>query len=569
LFPNLERRNYIVRKQLSKPFQYERIPLSEIKAAKKKKRRAKNTAGTLRRLWDYLAYKKMMIFIVLIIVIFSSVLGLLGPLLIGTAIDNYIVPRKSEGLLFILLGLVGTYFLFAVFMLLQNFLMIGVAQETVYRLRRDLFSQLHKLAIPFFDKRQHGELMSRITNDIDNISSTLNSSVIQIFSSILTLVGTVSIMLWLSPLLTLITLTIVPLMFIGIKWITKRTQYIFKKTQTHLGDLNGYIEESISGQKIIKSFSKEDEVITSFKEKSNNLKKTAFWAQTYSGLIPKVMNFLNNMSFTIIAGIGGLLALNGYVSIGTMVIFAEYSRQFTRPINDLANQFNTLLSAVAGAERVFEVLDEKKEEEDESRATELKELKGEVAFINASFSYEDDEQTIEKVSFKAKAGETVALVGPTGAGKTTVINLLARFYDVSSGEIQIDGRDITTIKRESLRQQMGFVLQDTFLFEGTIRENIRYGMFQSTDEDVVEAAKQANAHSFIMKLPKQYDTVLKQDGGGISQGQKQLLSIARAILADPALLVLDEATSSIDTVTEVKIQEALQRLMQGRTTKYN
>ncbi|OZM56980.1 multidrug ABC transporter ATP-binding protein [Lottiidibacillus patelloidae] len=554
-----------MRKQLREPFQYEKIPLSEIKSPKKKKKKAKDTLGTLKRIWNYLSYKKAKLFLVLAMVIVSSVLGLLGPLLIGSAIDNYIVPQKTDGLLFILLLLAGVYVFFGVFVLLQNFVMIGVAQETIYRMRRDLFSHLQKLSLPFFDKRQHGELMSRVTNDIDNISSTLNSSVIQIFSSILTLIGTVSIMFWLSPLLTLITMTIVPLIFVGIKWITRRTQYIFKQTQGHLGDLNGFIEESISGQKVIKSFSQEEQVITTFKDKSNNLKKTAFWAQTYSGFIPKVMNFLNNMSFTIIAAIGGLLAIKGFVSIGTMVIFTEYSRQFTRPINDLANQFNTLLSAVAGAERVFDVLDEKCEEEKDV-ANEIHELKGEVHFQNASFSYENGEKTIKNVSFHVAEGETVALVGPTGAGKTTIINLLARFYDLENGKITLDGTNIVELKRESLRQQMGFVLQESFLFEGTIRENIRYGKFDASDEEVISAAKDANAHSFIMKLPDKYDTILKQDGSGISQGQKQLLSIARAILANPSLLLLDEATSSIDTVTEVKIQEALARLMEGRTS---
>jgi ATP-binding cassette, subfamily B, multidrug efflux pump len=555
-----------VRKQLSEPFQYEKIPIDSKKSKMKKKQKAKDAIGTVRRLWNYLAYKKGLIILVLVMVVLSAGLGLVGPLLIGRAIDEYIVPQELDGFLFILILLIGSYVLHALFVLLQNVLMIGIAQDTIYRMRRDLFSHLQKLALPFFDKRQHGELMSRITNDIDNISSTLNSSVIQIFSSVLTLIGTVSIMLWYSPLLTLITLTIVPLMFIGIKWITRRTQVIFKETQSHLGDLNGFIEESVSGQKIIKSFSREDEVIQSFQEKSKKLKKTAFWAQTYSGFIPKVMNFLNNMSFTVIAAVGGLLALKGYVSIGTMVIFAEYSRQFTRPINDLANQFNTLLSAVAGAERVFEVLDEEREGNNEKNEKSINEIKGEVSFKNASFSYENGDQTIKNVSFHVNQGETIALVGPTGAGKTTIINLLARFYDCNSGVITIDDHDITTIERESLRMQMGFVLQDTFLFEGTISENIRYGKFDASDEDVVTAAKEANAHSFIMKLPNKYDTVLKQDGSGISQGQKQLLSIARAILADPSLLVLDEATSSIDTVTEVKIQEALQRLMQGRTS---
>jgi ATP-binding cassette subfamily B protein len=434
-------------------------------------------------------------------------------------------------------------------------------------MRTQLFQHLHKLPIPYFDKRQHGELMSRVTNDMENVSSTLNSSVIQIFSSILTLVGTVSVMLYLSPILTLITLVIVPVMFFGLKWITNRTGPLFKQTQRNLGELNGYIEETISGQRIVKTFSQEDKVMTEFLEKSERLKKSAYWAQTYSGFIPKLMNMLNNLSFAVIAGVGGIMALNGMgITIGVIVIFAEYSRQFTRPLNDLANQFNTLLSAVAGAERVFDVLDEEEEASDEKEAIELESVKGEIEFIDASFSYDDDDTTIKNISFHASVGETVAFVGPTGAGKTTVINLISRFYDVDSGSILLDGHPINQIKRSSLRKHMAFVLQDSFLFEGTIRENIRYGKLTATEEEVEEAAKLANAHSFIKKLPAQYDFKLKQDGSGISQGQKQLLSIARAVLANPTILVLDEATSSIDTITEMKIQEALQRLMEGRTS---
>jgi ATP-binding cassette, subfamily B, multidrug efflux pump len=398
------------------------------------------------------------------------------------------------------------------------------------------------------------------------VSSTLNNSVIQIFSSLLMLIGTVSVMLWLSPLLTLITLLIVPLMFLGMKWITSRTSELFKAQQKNIGDINGFIEETISGQRIIKAFSQEKKVIDEFQLKNTRLKGSGFWAQTYSGFIPKLMNLLNNMSFTIIAGIGGILALNGHISVGVMIIFAEYSRQFTRPLNDLANQFNTLLSAVAGAERVFEILDEKAEEQEEEEFTILKDVKGEVSFENVSFSYEKGGDTLNDINFVANQGQTIALVGPTGAGKSTILNLLSRFYEADKGEIYIDGVSISTIKRQNLREQMAFVLQDPFLFQGTIRENIRYGKLDASDEEVVEAAKLANAHSFIMRLPDQYETVLTQDGSGISQGQKQLLSIARALVANPKILILDEATSNIDTVTELKIQEALERLMKGRTS---
>ncbi|WP_088103238.1 ABC transporter ATP-binding protein [Halalkalibacter urbisdiaboli] len=553
-----------MRNQLLRPFQYEKIELPKNNETTKGNSKTKDWAGTLRRLWGYLAaYQRKLLFVVLLVIL-SSALGLLGPFLIGIAIDRYLVTLDGQGLIYWLIGLLVVYILYSVTLWLQNMTMIQIAQRTIYSLRTQLFTHLHKLSIPFFDKRQHGELMSRATNDIENISSTLNTSVIQIISSVLTFIGILAVMLWLSPLLTALTLTIIPFMVFGMKWITKRTGTYFKEQQRHVGDMNGYIEETISGQKIVKTFSQEQRVIDEFYNKNQRLRKASFWAQTYSGFIPKLMNVLNNLSFTIIAAIGGVMALNQMISIGVIVIFTEYARQFTRPLNDLANQFNTLLSAVAGAERVFEMLDEPIERDVEN-AISLPSIKGDVTFNNVSFSY-GEEKTLSNVSFEARAGETIALVGPTGAGKTTIINLLSRFYEFDSGQILLDGYDITKMKRENIRKQMAFVLQDTFLFEGTIRENIRYGKLKASDKEVEEAAKQANAHSFICKMTNGYDTVLSQDGGGISQGQRQLLAIARAILADPTLLILDEATSNIDTMTEIKIQEALQRLLKGRTS---
>jgi ATP-binding cassette subfamily B protein len=498
-------------------------------------------------------------------VVLSSFLSLLGPFLIGRAIDDYLVTSNINGLVTLLVFLFFIYIFYSLSVWLQNFWMIGVAQKTVYSMRMQLFARLQKLPISYLDKRQHGEIMSRLTNDMENVSTTLNSSVIQIFSSVLTFIGIIIVMFWLSPILTMITLAVIPVMVLGMKWITRRTSLFFKEQQRHLGDVNGYIEETITGQKIVKTFSKEQHVIERFKEKNERLKGASFWAQTYSGFIPKLMNVLNNLSFALIAGIGGILAFNGMITIGIIVIFAEYSRQFTRPLNDLANQFNTLLSAVAGAERVFDVIDEV-EEKDKNGAIALEDVKGNVSFQNVSFSYEEDHKTITDVSFDVTAGETVALVGPTGAGKTTIINLLSRFYEPEDGTITLDGYDIQELKRDSLRQHTGFVLQDAFLFQGTIRDNIRYGRLEASDDEVEKAARLANAHSFIEKLPKGYDTVLDQDGSGISQGQKQLLSIARVMLAGPSILILDEATSSIDTITEIKIQEALQRLMKGRTS---
>ncbi|MGD6857980.1 ABC transporter ATP-binding protein [Bacillus infantis] len=560
-------------RELTEPFRYKKIAVLEKENlkktaddAKKPKVKSKNWAGTLRRIWNYLAEEKALLFLVLLMVILSSVLGLLGPFLLGRGIDQYIVERSNSGFAAVLAGLAVIYIVYSASLWFQNYWMIGIAQNTVFKMRTQLFRHLHKLPIPFFDKRQHGELMSRVTNDIENVSSTLNSSVIQVFSSVLTLVGTVGVMLWLSPLLTLITMIIVPVMFYGMKWITNRTGRLFKEQQRNLGELNGFVQETISGQRIVKTFSQEDRVIEEFIGKGEKLRAAGFWAQTYSGFIPKLMNMLNNMSFAIIAGVGGIFVLRGMISIGVIVIFAEYARQFTRPLNDLANQFNTLLSAIAGAERVFEIMDQKEEFEDEEDAEEISFIKGEVVFRDVSFSYEKGENTVTGINFKANTGQTVALVGPTGAGKSTIINLISRFYNYDSGSITIDGRELKKIKRESLRKHMAFVLQDSLLFEGTVRENIRYGKLDATDGEVERAAKMANAHSFIMKLPQQYDTVLKGDASGISQGQRQLLSIARAFLADPSILILDEATSSIDTITEMKIQEALQTLMEGRTS---
>ncbi|UPM52574.1 ABC transporter ATP-binding protein [Gottfriedia acidiceleris] len=553
-------------KELTKPFQYKQLQLSKEKK-KKEASRADNVSSTLKRIWSYLALMKGKLVVVLLMVLVSSVLGLVGPVLVGYSIDHYILKNNLSGLSWLIVALVFIYLGYSASLFLQNFWMIDIAQNTVTKMRTELFNMFHKLPMSFFEKRQHGELMSRVTNDLENVSSTLNTSVIQVFSSVLTLVGTVSVMLWYSPILTLLTLSIVPVLIIGIKWITHRTGQLYKIQQRNLGELNGFIEETVSGQRIIKTFSQEDKMIRDFLNKNEKLKNSGFWAFIFAGFIPKFMNVLNNVSFAIIAGIGGYFAYKGHISIGTIVVFTEYSRQFTRPLNDLSNQFNTLLSAIAGAERVFSIIDEDIEAIDESHIiNDQKIIQGEVEYKNVNFSYGKDSNTLTDVSFKVSQGETIALIGPTGAGKTTVVNLLSRFYQINSGDILIDGVSIGQYSRKNLRQQMAFVLQDSFLFKGTIRENIRYGRLDATDEEVEEAAKLANAHSFIMKSSKGYDTILQQDDQQISQGQKQLLSIARAILANPAILILDEATSSIDTITEIKIQEALQRLMQGRTS---
>ncbi|MBP1989699.1 ABC transporter ATP-binding protein [Paenibacillus eucommiae] len=533
---------------------------------KTKKAKAKNWSGTLGRIWTYLSYRKGKLALVLLMVVFSSALALLGPYLLGVAVDDYLEGTGGSSWVRFLIVLAVVYVLYSLTSWLQNVWMIGIAQETVYRMRTELFAHLHKLPIPFFGKRQQGEIMSRLTNDIENVSATLNSSAIQIFSSVLTLVGTIIVMLRLSPLLTLLTFTVVPLMALGMRWITRRTGPLFKQRQRNMGELNGYIEETLSGQKVIKSFSQEARVIRGFTERNDRITLSGFWAQTISSFIPKLMNGLNNLSFAVIAGVGGILAIQGAITVGVIIVFVEYARQFTRPLNDLANQWNTMLSAIAGAERVFEVLDEEDESKDEGNAVALHRIEGEVTFSNVSFAYDVGGDTLEGISFQAKPGDMIALVGPTGAGKTTLIQLISRFYEPNGGTITIDGRNILSIQRQSLRSHMAFVLQDSFLFQGSIRENIRYGKLNATDEEVEAAAKLANAHSFIVRLADGYDKQLSADGSGISQGQKQLLAIARAILADPSILVLDEATSSIDTVTEIKIQEGLKRLMKGRTS---
>ncbi|KYG59662.1 ABC transporter ATP-binding protein [Planococcus maritimus] len=554
---------------IRRPFGYEPVLTKEDlkKSPDKKNERAKNWKSTLLRIWKLVDEQRTLLIIVLALVFISSAMALLGPFLIGYIIDTYIVPGAFEGMGLIIGWLIVVYVLHSVSLYLQNYWMVGIAQQVIYQMRAGLFGHLQRLPVSFFDKRQHGELMSRVTNDIENVSSTLNTSFIQVFSSILTLVGTAVVMVMLSPMLTILTFIIIPLMYVSVRWITKRTGRLYKEQQKAVGDLNGMIEETISGQKIVKAFSQEDRVMDDFLEKSERLRRTGFWAWTYAGFIPKVMNFLNNGSFALVAGVGGLLALNGSVTIGVIVIFTEYSRQFTRPLNDLANQFNTVLSAIAGAERVFAIMDEAEEADDTKRNAD-KRLDGKVEFDKVSFKYEgaEEEWTIRDLSFTVETGQTAAFVGATGAGKTTVMQLLARFYDVNEGEIRIDGTPIGAMPRETLRKQIAFVLQDPFLFEATVSDNIRYGKLDASDEEVVEAAKQANAHEFISKLPEGYDTVLSGDGSMISQGQKQLLSIARALIADPVILLLDEATSSIDTVTELKIQEALERLMEGRTS---
>jgi ATP-binding cassette subfamily B protein len=526
----------------------------------------KDPKRTLIRLWKYLDAHKFRLILVFILTAVTSILMLMGPYLIGKAIDDFIIPKDFKGLFSIMLVMIGIYVLSSLFTWVQNYLMINIAQRSVLEMRKDLFNKLQILPLKFFDTRPHGDLMSRLTNDLDNVSNTLTASITQIFSGVITLVGTIVMMVILSPKLTLITLTVVPVMLVLTGLISNRTRTYFLNNQTVLGDLDGFIEENISGQKVVKVFCREEKEIERFEEVNRELKKVGIKSQIYAGIIPPLMNVLNNIDFAIVAGFGGWFAVQHIITVGTIASFINYSRQFIRPLNDLANQFNMIQSAIASAERVFEVMDESPEPVDPPDAIELKDVKGEVEFRNVSFSYEEGVPILKNVSFHAKPGQTIALVGPTGAGKTTIVNLLTRFYDIESGSILIDGIDIRRIKRSNLRSLLGIVLQDTYLFSASVRENIRYGRLDATDKDVEAAAKLANAEQFILRLPNGYDTILSEDGGDLSQGQRQLLAIARAILADPAILILDEATSNVDTRTEKHIQEAMLNLMKGRTS---
>lgn len=452
-----------MQKDIRKPFRYPKIPLKSNEGGRKRAK-AKDTKGTLRRIWSYVAEKKGLLTLVIIMVVISAIFGLLGPFVIGKAIDHFIVGQTTDGLAGVLFILFGIYLVQSLSLWFQNYWMINISQSTVFKMRSELFTHLHELPIPFFDKQRLGDLMSRVTNDIENVSSTLNTSVIQVLSSVITFVGTISVMLYMSPLLTLITLLIIPIMLLSIKWITNRTGLLFKQQQKNLGELNGFIEESISGAKVIKAYSREDRVMKQFLEKNAALQSSGFWAQTISGFIPKVMNSLNNLSFTIIAAVGGLFALKGWISIGSIVVFAEYSRQFTRPLNDLANQFNTMLSAIAGAERVFDVLDEKEEREDEEHALYQPIKTGEIEFRDVSFGYQEDSLILKHLSFSVPKGQSIAFVGPTGAGKTTVTSLIARFYEPNNGKILIDGTDIKKLTRSSLRKTWGLSCRILFSF---------------------------------------------------------------------------------------------------------
>ncbi len=531
--------------------------------------RAKDAKGALRRLLKYLEKGAGRLILVFVMTLVSSIFSLIGPYLIGKAIDTMkdgINSVDFNRLFSIVLIMLVFYGLSALMSWLQTFIMADVAQNTVKELRKDLFAKLQTLSVSFFDTRTHGEIMSRLTNDVETVNNTLMQSAVSIFSSLITVIGAFIMMLVLSPLLTFISLITIPL-GMSITWkIAGKTRKLFVTQQKELGELNGYIEEIVSGQRVVKAFSREKESIKEFADINNRLKDAGIKAQIYSGIVPPLMNVINRLSFALVAGAGGCLVIKGAITIGVIASFINYSKHFARPINQIANQFNMIQVALAGAERVFEIMDEVPEIIEQPGSISIEDVKGEVIFDDVSFEYKKDIPVLKNVNIEASPGQTIALVGPTGAGKTTIVNLLMRFYDVNDGSIMIDGVDIRELKLDYLRSSLGMVLQDTYLFSDTVRENIRYGRLDATDEEIEEATRLANAHSFIHRLPDGYDTIVTEGGSNLSQGQRQLLTIARAILADPEILILDEATSSVDTMTEMKIQEAMLSLMKGRTS---
>jgi len=543
--------------------------------------RAKDRRGTMARLWSCFGVERGRIFLVFGLVVLDCAILLSGPWLIGRCVDTMVPGPLSSAIAFavLLVALLVAYALDAALVVSQGWLMAGASQEIVKSLRKDLFGKLQRLPVSLFDTWSHGDLMSRLSNDVDNISGTIAQSTTQLVSTLLTIAGSLVLMLVLSPLLTLAALVTVPLVFLLTRTVSRRTRILFKRQQVALGSLNGQIEETISGLDVVKAFGREEAAIGEFDGLNDELKAIGTQAQVWSGFIMPLMNVINNLGFAAVAAVGGALAVKGIVTVGVIASFISYSRQFSRPLNDLANTYNTLQTALAGAERVFEIMDQAEEAPDRPVASSVAvassgvavassgvALRGEVEFERVSFGYKSGEYVLHDVSFDAREGRVTALVGPTGAGKTTIVNLLARFYDPNEGSIRIDGRDIRDYARDDLRRVFGIVLQDSYLFSGSIRENVLYGRPGASEAEVEAAVEAANAAHFIDRLPRGFDSLLSEGGSPLSEGQRQLLALARAILADPAILILDEATSSVDTRTELHIQSAMIRMMAGRTS---
>lgn len=536
--------------------------------------KAKDSKGTLKRLLEYLEGSKKVLIIVLIFIIAYVILNISQSLILQPIIDDYIVPLLENpsdmnakiGCIKMIITLFIVCVLTAICSYVQSKMMIKVSQQVVKRLRDEVFSKIQKLPIKYFDTHPHGELMSRIINDIDNISTALNTSINQLISGILMVVIILVILFVINPILATISLLSLPIMLVVVGKISKYNKTQFIKQQEALAEVNGYIQEHVSGQRVIKAFNKEEDIKAEFNLCNENLRKNGFMAQTVAGMVMPIMGNISNITTAITTILAGIFCINGKITLGTITIFSKFSKEYSRPITEIANQFNVIQAGIAGAERIFEILDETEEYPENIGKPEIGEIKGHVEFKDVYFGYTEDEEVLKDINIEAKPGETIALVGPTGAGKTTTINLLTRFYDVTKGQILIDGKDIREVEKDSLRNSLGIVLQDTVLFNGTVMENIRYGNLTATDEEVIEASKLADAHCFIKRLKNGYDTIISEDAGNISKGQAQLINIARVILNNPQILVLDEATSNVDTRMEVKIQQAMNKLLEGRTS---
>lgn len=538
--------------------------------------KAKDFKGTMVRLLKYAASYRTALAVVIIFAVGSTVFSIIGPKILSqatTEIFNGLVSKISGtgGIDFtkigrILLAVLGLYLISSVFSFVQGWLMTGVTQKLCFRMRREISEKIDRMPMKYFESKTVGEVLSRITNDVDTLGQSLNQSVTQLITSVTTVIGIIIVMLTISPLITLIAVLVVPLSALFIGFIIRISQKYFKAQQRYLGQINGQVEEIFSGHRVVKAFGREEAVIEEFSKTNDILYESAWKSQFLSGLMQPVMNLMGNLGYVAVAISGSILAIKGVIKVGDIQAFIQYVKNLTQPITILAQVSNMLQSMTAAAERVFEFLAEEEEIPEADNAFDLSEFRGDVEFDHVKFGYTDDKIIIHDLCSRISAGQTAAIVGPTGAGKTTIVKLLMRFYDVNSGSIRVDGHDIRDMRRSDLRRLFGMVFQDTWLFKGTIMENIRYGRLDASDEEVIAAAKAANAHHFIQTLPGGYQMELNEEASNVSQGQKQLLTIARAILADNKIMILDEATSSVDTRTETRIQQAMNTLMKGRTS---
>lgn len=538
--------------------------------------KAKDFKGTMKKLMAYMGSYKIAILFVMLFAVGGTAFNIIGPKILGNAtteIFNGLVSRVSggDGIDFgkvgrILLSALSLYVVSAALSFIQGYIMTGISQKMTYRLRKEISEKINRMPVKYFDTMTHGEILSRITNDVDTLGQSLNQSATQVITSVTTIIGVLVMMLSISPLMTVIALLILPLSMCLISVIVKHSQRYFKDQQEYLGHINGQVEEVYSGHNIVKAFNKEEDIIKTFNDTNAVLYQSAWKSQFFSGMMMPIMQFVGNLGYVAVSILGGYLVIRNAIQVGDIQSFIQYVRQFTQPIQQVAQVANMLQSTAAASERVFEFLDEEEEEQTVPDPVSTESLEGRVEFDHVHFGYNPDHIIINDFNAKVEPGQKIAIVGPTGAGKTTMVKLLMRFYDVNSGSIKIDGHDLREFNRADLRSMFGMVLQDTWLFNGSIEENIRYGKLGATHEDVVEAAKAAYVHRFVQTLPGGYDMVLNEEASNVSQGQKQLLTIARAILADPKILILDEATSSVDTRTEVRIQKAMDNLMQGRTS---